>query len=152
MDGTRPITMADCTECWAVPGAGHIIDVIHPETGLTWCFGKDEARVKETEPAAVRMPIADWTRARAAAQRTPIRWRETDRASFTRMLEILPPIDWTGDAFLVGEPHDHEADTGRPRYQAFRKCGERYYASSRPLTRGELRAERARACSCGARS
>lgn len=141
-DTTTTITMRDCTECWAVPGHAHIIDVIHPETGLTWIFSRDAATVQAQEPGAVRMQLDDWIAAKAEQQRTPIRWVQTDERSYQYMLEVLPPIDWDGEYFLVGEPHDHEADTGRPRYAAFGRFGGRYVTASRPITRQELRAVR----------
>lgn len=145
MDATTPepitpITMTDCTDCWAVPGADHIIDVIHPRTGLTWCLGKSAADVHAQAPRAERMTIEAWTAAKAARQRTPIVWEPSTRQQYIDMLEVLPPIDWNGGDFLVGEASDHDAGTGQPRYQAYRQRGDQYFASSRAITRAELRA------------
>lgn len=135
---------ADYIECYAVPGADHIIDVIDPDSGLTMVNGSTEAEIAEREPLAVRMPIARHCEEKAARQHTPITWAPTTAHTYNEMLEVLPPIDWTHGYFLVGEPTDSDALTGEMRYQAYRKSGshwyERFEVSSRPITRRELRA------------
>ena len=61
------------------------------------------------------------------------------RAGTENWLECLPPAAWIGAAFLVGEPSDHHAGTGAPRFQACRYVAGVYEASSRPLTLDEFR-------------
>lgn len=138
------MTMNDCTECYAVPGADWIVDVIRPDNGLTWVNGHTEEEIKSREPLAVRMPIAQHCAEKAARQHTPITWAPTSERKYNEMLEVLPPIDWAYGYFLVGEPTDSDAETGESRYQAYRVRGSHWYrqyaASSRPITRRELRA------------
>jgi hypothetical protein len=58
------------------------------------------------------------------------------------MLNILPPIAWNGWAFMVGEPDDHCAATGRPRFRGYRMRGNVYEVASRPLTVAEFKIAR----------
>ena len=92
------------------------------------------------------MLLEDWQAARAKEQRTPITWEPTTQRQYDEMLNILPPIDWDGADFLVGESHDHMADTGEPTYQAYRQRGSEPYRhwlrSSRAITRREFREQR----------
>lgn len=127
------------TEVWAVPGEGHIIDEIHPVTGLTCVYGRDEAGVKALHPEAVRVTWEAWRAEAAARQQTPVRWVETTAHEYDRMLNILPPAIWVGEAFMVGEPHDHCFATGAPRFQAYRARGGYYARASRPMTIAEFR-------------
>jgi hypothetical protein len=129
------------THVFAVPGEQSIIDSADPDTGIGGYSGETLDQIRQRYPGAVLMDWADWTAAASARQQTPIVWEPTTHAQYMRMLEVLPPIDWSGGAFLVGEPSDHDFATGRPRYQAFREQGGQCFASSRPLTRAELRAE-----------
>lgn len=138
------INWSECTECYAVPGEGNIIDMINPKTGLTCINGNTEAEIKLREPSAVRMAFVDWQKARAVIQRRPWTWQPTTERQYNEMLEVLPPIDWDGTSFLVGEPDHHMADTGEPTYQAYRQRGSspdyvHYERSSRAITRRELR-------------
>jgi hypothetical protein len=132
--------MMDCTDCYAVPGAGSIIDVIDPRTDLTWCYQKTAADIAAQEPGAVRMTIEEWTTAQAARQRTPWAWEPSTAERYQDMLDVLPPAYWQGGVFAVGEPADHDAGTGRPRYDAYRQQGDRYFVSTRPVTIAELKA------------
>jgi hypothetical protein len=59
--------------------------------------------------------------------------------SARRMLEVLPPAVMARGGFLVGEPWDHHALTGRPRYAAFVELGGRWFESTRPVTVAEFR-------------
>lgn len=129
--------------CFAVPGEGHIIDVVNPETGRTWIFGKTLEDCQREHPDAVQMTIEEFSKAKAARQDTHVRWAPTDRETYQEMLEILPPAFWHNGIFLVGEPCDHHALSGRPRFRAYAEKGsagmERYYVSSRPITVAEAR-------------
>ena len=69
-----------------------------------------------------------------------ITWEPTTKETFYEMLEVLPPAAWENDAFLVGEPFDHDAETGDPRYSAYRRRpGEQYETGSRPMTIQEFK-------------
>jgi hypothetical protein len=57
------------------------------------------------------------------------------------MLNVLPPAIMLTNGFLVGEPYDHEADTGKPRFDGFKQMGGKFYAASRPMTREEFKKE-----------
>lgn len=135
-------TTLDFTECYAVPGAGHIIDVINPATGLTFVNGKTEADVIAEYPDARRMQWSDWQAARAAEQQRAIFWDSVSEAIYERMLNCLPPVRWDGDSFMVGEPEDHCMATGAPRFRAYRKHGSGYLSASRPMTVAEFLALR----------
>lgn len=137
---------ADDLEVFAKPDANSIIDTINRETGLTRICGLTEAQVIARDPGAVRMTWEAWRAAAIARQETPIRWDRTTRERWISMLEVLPPIDFNGRDFLVGEPWDHSFRTGAPRFAAYRMVGSSedfavYLVASRPLTRAELRAE-----------
>lgn len=136
--------MKDYTEAYAKPGEHSIIDVIDPETGLTSVYHETFEQIRARYPEAERVAIADWQAQRAAAQDTPIVWTRITRRKYWDMLEVLPPALWIGGAFLVGEPTDHHATTGRPRFAAYRQIGADddsgiYLAASRPMTCEELR-------------
>lgn len=126
----------DCTHCIAVPGSDHILDVVRPDTGLTWHFGRtlEDARKEKGYEHAEIMLIDDFCKQKAARQDEPVTWKEVTRARYVEMLEALPPAFHSNKGFLVGEPWDHHAGTGQPRYAAFTFCGARYYESSRPMT------------------
>ena len=142
MSTTPEITMADAVEAYAEPNAESIVDVIHPATGLTWVNGESFEQVQARYPRAERVVFADWLKAKATRQQTPIVWERSGEATYLEMLEILPPAMWVGTEFLVGEPTDHCCVTGAPRFQAYGKCRGVYLASSRPITMAELRSER----------
>lgn len=124
------------TECFAVPGSDSMIDVIHPATGKTACYGKtlEEVRQEPGYETAERMPIDQWRQEKAARQDGPIRWDEITAEQYEYYLECLPPAAYGRKSFLVGEPDDHHARTGRPRYRACRIMDGKHYQSSRPLT------------------
>lgn len=137
------LNYADCKDCFAVPGASTLIDVVHPITGKTAIYGKtlEEVRQEKGYEKAELMSVEDFCRAKAARQDTEIAWEEITEEKYSYYLEVLPPLAWKDGAFLVGEPSDHHAITGYPRYQACKMQGEKFYASNRPLTRAELKAE-----------
>lgn len=139
-DTPKPLSFDDVIECYAVPGERHIIDMIHPQTGLSLYGHKSAEDVIAAHPNAVRMTLADWMKAKAASQHTPITWAPTTKERYHEMLEVLPPAMWRGGAFLVGEPDDHDAETGEPRFQGYYHEAGAYFVASRPMTRTELRA------------
>lgn len=120
-------------ECFAVPGQGNIIDIIHPATGLGAYSGETLAQVQLRYPGAIRLTLQAWQEQKAKEQDSPITWHETTEEVFMGMLECLPPAAWQGGAFLVGEPSDHHALTGRARFACYKQEGDKYYGASRPL-------------------
>ena len=139
----RVLTMADCDRCFASKARETMIDVLHPVTGLTVCFGKTLEDCKREYPDAEEMTVDAFCAWKAERQRTPITWTPTTEKKFMEMLEVLPPELWLhgkNGGFLVGEAYDHDAGTGEPRFQGFRKHGETYETGSRPMTRREFRA------------
>ena len=145
---TRTKHQLNCTHCIAVRGASSMIDVINPETGRTWYANQtlDEIRARAANGYATEkdydkaevMTIEEFCNDKASRQDTPIEWHEITEEQYHDWLEVLPPIDWKGGKFLVGEASDHHALTGAPRYQACMKKDGKHYASNRPLTRAEL--------------
>lgn len=138
------ISINDDTQCFVSKTAGTVIDFVNPETGKTGCFSKNLEMCRDTYLDAEMMTLGEWCEWKAAQQRTPITWdEEVTEERFYDMLECLPPAAGTKGwrEFLVGEPFDHDALSGEPRFDGFRHIGGRYFASSRPMTVTEFRAE-----------
>lgn len=131
----------DPKDGFAVPGEDSMIDFINPATGRSAINGETLEQVRERYPKAEAVNIEQFCRAKAERQDSPIEWQETTRERYEDMLNVLPPADYNRSytAFLVGEPWDHHAINGRPRYQAFRMTDAKYWQSSRPMTRPEFR-------------
>jgi hypothetical protein len=134
------------THCFAVPGYT-MIDEINPRTGLSVIYGKSLEDVQRTHPEAQVMTIDDFCRSKAAAQDTAVQWIEVTDEQYEDALGCVPPAMFWSGGFLIGEPYDHHALTGEPRYTAFvRKVTRgdgwserRSYQSSRPMTKREFR-------------
>jgi hypothetical protein len=130
------------TEAYIVPGQPYAVDLIDPDTGLTLHGGLDEAELRASSPEyknAVRVSLEAWQRQRGEEQRTPITWSEITEQEYDDALCVLPPLEYTRSGFMMGEPYDHEADTGRPRFSGYRTDGNSFERSSRPMTRDEFR-------------
>lgn len=132
------------SECFAVRGKT-IVDLIHPLTGKTVIYGKtlEDVRAEKGYELAERMSIDEFCRGKAALQDSPVEWIETTEEKYEEMLNVLPPLCWRSTGFLVGEPFDHHALTGRARYQAYIRKGKQYFYSSRPMTAAEFSNETA---------
>ena len=133
--------------CFAVPGAGNIIDSVDPKTRRGHYSGEQLAEVRVRYPGAVLMPLAEWVEAKAQAQDAPGRWVPVTEDRFHEMLNVLPPAAWHGGAFLVGEASDHHAASGRPRFTCCREKGGEFAEYSRPMTHKEFVAQFG-ACPC----
>lgn len=133
---TNPLTI---THCFARLDDGHIIDAVDPKTGRGLYGGKTLAETQAERPGAELLAMADWQAHRGGIQRTPIVWETATEEEYNDMIGVLPPAAYEPGAFLVGEPADHEADSGSPRYQAYRHRGLLFERSNRPLTRAEFR-------------
>ncbi len=135
----KVLTINECNECFAVPGVT-IIDVLNPLTGLTVCFGRSLADCQAEYPGAIKMTVDAFCASKAAKQDSAVTWEETTEERWEDMLNVLPPACWPecGGAFLVGEPWDHHAVTGQPRYAAYRRQNGKFFTSSRPMAKLEF--------------
>lgn len=128
--------------CIASKARGYVVDLLRAD-GLTRIYGEslEQVRARPGYEDAEVMPVEEWQAWKAAQQDTPIRWEQVSERRYDDALEVLPPLDWNMKAgFLVREPYDHHALTGRARYQAYRRIGAAFFVSSRPITRHEWRA------------
>jgi hypothetical protein len=93
----RKLPLEAFTDCWYVPGETSIIDLIHPDDGLTLHCSESEAQIRERFPQAQRMAFEEaWKLADAAgAARYKRDVSEVTEAQFTEALNVLPPVDWT---------------------------------------------------------
>ena len=133
-----PVTF---THVFADPDRNSIVDFVNPLTGLSAVQGNTLEQVRRRCGSNVQILTWEaWSAIKAARQEAPVEWLPTDEARYNEMLNVLPPVCWTSFGFMVGEPIDHHAGTGRPRYDAFlqRRDGTYWYAS-RPLTTQEFR-------------
>ena len=124
-------------------GDNSIIDVVSPRTGCGQYGGQTLAQVQKEYPGACVMQLAEYCADKAKRQQTPIEWLETTEEKLNDALDALPPAAMAGTWFLLGEPQDHCAATGQPRYDCYRQTGERCEYSSRPITVREFRKLRA---------
>ena len=140
---TDRFTVTDNSPCFVSKRSGTVIDFVNPSTEKTLYYSKNLETCRETYLDAEMMTLGEWCEWKAAQQRTPIAWEEVTEERFYDMLECLPPAAGTKGwrEFLVGEPYDHDALSGEPRYQGFRRTSSGYFASSRPMTVTEFRAE-----------
>ncbi len=85
------------TDCWYVPGETHIVDLIHPDDGLTLHYCEDEAQVRARYPTAQRMSCEDaWKAADAVGvARYCQDITEVTAERFNDALNVLPPVGWT---------------------------------------------------------
>jgi hypothetical protein len=95
--GRRRLPYTDFTECWMVPGETHIIDLVHPDDGLTLHDHGDAETVRSRYPGAVRMNCDEaWNLIDTAAL---VRYRkdvtEVSEQRFMDALNVLPPVGWT---------------------------------------------------------
>jgi formylglycine-generating enzyme required for sulfatase activity len=125
-------------KAYAVPGARNLIDIINEETGLTSISKETLEEVQLRYPGAHLVDVDEWCEAKQQEQMSPLEWQETHKETYWEMLECRPPARMAGGAFLVGEPIDHLAHTGESRYEMFRKVGNKYLVSNRPVTVAEF--------------
>lgn len=130
------LTEADL--CFCVPGELSIIDMVGAD-GTSVINGETLDQVRERYPAAVIKPLAEFCEAKARMQDRPIIWHETTAEAYEDARCCLPPAVIARGGFLLGEPSDHHAQSGRPRFAAFVNVRGRYYTSNRPLTIAEFR-------------
>lgn len=124
--------------CFASFERGTVIDVVRGGKGAYGGKTLEECRVEY--PDAAEMTLEAFCVWKAERQRTPITWEPTTEERYWEMLEVLPPAAMYRGGFLVGEPADHDAGSGEPRFEAYCQTGNRFTVSSRPITRREFRA------------
>lgn len=136
------------THAFAVPGADNTIDLINPHTSRGAYSNLDLAGIRARDPKDATAEIVnldEFCTAKAARQDAPVTWTETTRERYWDMLEALPPAFQGCGGFLLGEPQDHHAGNGRPRFDGFLEAaGDKYFVSSRPLTVPEFKIEAAK--------
>jgi len=123
---------------YAVPGAHNIIDGIHTETGRGIYSNETLDQIRARHPGAEIMTMADFCEAKHARQNMPLVWDDTTDDVYEKSRCCLPPARYGKNSFLVGEPDDHCAKTGWPRYRAFKHDGDKYLVASRPMTLREF--------------
>jgi hypothetical protein len=133
------IALHDYVDAFAVPGQDSIIDMRHPTTGLSMVYSQTLEEIQVRYPGAEVVNFEAWIAAKAERQHTPVVWRECPEARYDKMLNVLPPAVHLRNGFLVGEPWDHDAGTGEPRFAAFRRHLGAFEESNRPMTRTEFR-------------
>lgn len=97
MTKPTPLPLEAYTECWYVPGETHIVDLIHPDTGLTLHLQQDAAEVRERYPTAERMTCDAAFDAADEVARSRYRRDvgEITEERFNDALNVLPPVGWT---------------------------------------------------------
>lgn len=133
--------ITDAKTAFAIPGQDSIIDVVRSD-GTSWHYHETLEQVRLRYPGAELVNCEDFFAEKAARQDTPITWTETTKEQYWEMLEVLPPAAMGNGGFLVGEPWDHHAKTGQPRFAGYRETrAGKYYTANRPMTRKEFAAE-----------
>ncbi len=133
------MNILEATHAFAEPGQSWLIDMIHPETGRSFVNGDDLASMRVRHPRAEIVEYSAWARAKAEAQDEPGAWSPVTEDRYLEMLGVLPPAAMKAGAFLVGEPYDHHARSGQPRFACFRKTADGTHEEySRPMTHAEF--------------
>lgn len=140
MKTQKELTAMDCTHAFANDDQDHVIDVIHPVTGLSWINGESFDQMKLRYPEIKIVNMREWFNAKGERQDSPVAWVEITADKFDEYLCCLPPISYGQGRFLVGEPSDHHASSGAPRYHACVSQDGKHYTSNRPLTVKEFKA------------
>lgn len=125
------------THIVAEPGKPFIIDGMM--NGVTIWEKETIADVRKRYPSAEVYEFDSWIQAMVERENTPVTWEETTEDKFNYALECLPPAFIGNGGFLVGEACDHHSRNGSPRYQGYKKKGDKYMASSRPITIREMK-------------
>lgn len=68
-----------------------------------------------------------------------MKWEQVTEERYDEMLGVVPPAVYTSHGFLVGEPHDHDAED-RPRFQAYVQIDGKFYGAKEVMTIAEFRA------------
>lgn len=96
MTARRKLPYDAFTECWYVPGETHIVDLIHPDDGLTLHFSDDETAIRGRHVTARRMTCDEAGQqiddAALALYRKDV--VEITEERFMDALNVLPPVGW----------------------------------------------------------
>lgn len=69
-------------------------------------------------------------------------WEKTTKTRYIEMLCVLPPINWSGTSFLVGEPYCDRICAVSKKYatafSAFLQRNKKYYQTKGPVTKAEF--------------
>lgn len=118
----------------AQPGKDYGIDFVDKTTGLTHINRQSLAEVQERYPDAQIMNFDDYLNQKIARQNNELTFEEITEEQFDNALNALPPEKMLKGNFLIGEPYDHCAETGQPRFHGYFYKNYRYEISSRPMT------------------
>lgn len=99
--GDKMTTLNDIFECFYVPGSGSTIDMVHPVTELGLYSGETLKQIQVRHPGTIRGSCEDALNSVNDCFRSAP--REITKATFERMLNVLPPVDFTGDTFKMSE-------------------------------------------------
>jgi hypothetical protein len=90
----RRLPYTTFTECWYVPGETTVIDLIHPDDGLTLHARESAADILARHPAVRRMPFDEACQAADAAIAAKYLKDITEitEARYWDALEVLPPV------------------------------------------------------------
>lgn len=108
-----------------------LVDAV--KDGQTVYGGKPVDRVLAENPGYALVGYDEYVAAASAEQDQPIVWSPMFEEDYYEKMDCLPPAVTRSYGFLLGEPQDHYAATGKPRFAAFLKLGTRFLRSSRPL-------------------
>ena len=124
------------THCFSAPNSPQPLDLVHPATSRGIYSHETLAEIQARHPGTRIVSLAEWANEKAAIQDAPWTWLPSTATDYDNALGALPPASMRNGAFLLGEPQDHHAITGRPRYDAYHHdtATDTYLASSRPLT------------------
>jgi hypothetical protein len=125
------------TKCFAVPGSDTIIDMARPQSGLSAIYGRTLEEVRGEYPGAELVDYDEFKNGIAARQNAEMAtgtWDEVPEKTWDDMLNVLPPAAQQNGAFMVGEPTDHHAGTGRPRFTCFKWEAGKAYRFSASIT------------------
>lgn len=113
-----------------------IIDTINPATGLSSVYGETHEQIRLRYPKAEIVNFDEWLAAKAARQDAEEAvWQETTEEAYWYALECVPPAAMAGGAFLMGEPQDHHAASGLPRFSCYRETRDgKFVVLSKPIT------------------
>lgn len=125
--------------CFAEPEQHNIIDTIDAASGLGHFSQETLEQIRLRYPQAERMRLEDFCAAKAARQDAAGEWQETTVERYDEMLCVLPTAFMRNGVFLVGEPVDHHARTGEPRFECFKTDGIKYWFYTKPMTRDVAR-------------
>lgn len=86
------ISLSDCHDCYYVPGAFNIIDVINPLSGLTVFTKETHDEVRKRHPSAIRTTVDDASKLiNGSAKSEP---QEITHEEWDDALNVLPPLRW----------------------------------------------------------